>query len=277
MPVAGPGQRQDRRGVVEPDVAEDDDDRRDHQRQQGDELDERPPARQLQPHPVGGRHHDQHAHDDGQQRQHDRIAEGRAERRIGRARRGRRRSCRRRAASAARTRTCRSAAGRSRSPPARATNAEFMRQARQASQTARMSTVRPIHVRQRRISAAPAAHPDVDGVGDAGDHDHPEGQRIAEMRVLQHVAADLREEQDRHDRERRARSARRPSPPRRRRWRRAARTCRAASATGSAAPPCASTAARVAPRISAASRHSRFSPSSAGVTIRIISGIWKNR
>ncbi|MNE92817.1 hypothetical protein D3C80_1905880 [compost metagenome] len=33
----------------------------------------------------------------------------------------------------------------------------------------------------------------------------------------------------------------------------------------------------VAPRISAASRHSRFSPSSAGVMMRIISGIWKNR
>ena len=32
-----------------------------------------------------------------------------------------------------------------------------------------------------------------------------------------------------------------------------------------------------APRICAASRHSRFRPSSAGVMIRIISGIWKNR
>ena len=32
-----------------------------------------------------------------------------------------------------------------------------------------------------------------------------------------------------------------------------------------------------APRIEAASFHSRFSPSSAGVMIRIISGIWKNR
>ena len=31
----------------------------------------------------------------------------------------------------------------------------------------------------------------------------------------------------------------------------------------------------VAPRIAAASRHSRFSPSIAGVMIRTISGIWK--
>ena len=31
----------------------------------------------------------------------------------------------------------------------------------------------------------------------------------------------------------------------------------------------------LAPRISAASRHSRFSPSSAGVRISTISGIWK--
>ena len=35
--------------------------------------------------------------------------------------------------------------------------------------------------------------------------------------------------------------------------------------------------APVAPSTAAASRHSRFNPSSAGVMIRIISGIWKNR
>ena len=47
-------------------------------------------------------------------------------------------------------------------------------------------------------------HPDVEHVGDAGDDDHAEGERIAQMRILQHVAADLREQEDRHDDKRRA-------------------------------------------------------------------------
>src|SRR5688500_19911567 len=41
-------------------------------------------------------------------------------------------------------------------------------------------------------------------IGDAGDDDHAERQRVAEMRVVQHVAADLRVEEDRHDVERRS-------------------------------------------------------------------------
>ena len=47
VPHRRAGQRQDRGGVVEPDIAEDDDDGRDDQRQQRDELDERPQLRQL--------------------------------------------------------------------------------------------------------------------------------------------------------------------------------------------------------------------------------------
>ena len=79
----GAGQRQDRGGVVEADVAEDDDDRRDDQRQQGDELDEGAPARQLQADPVGGGHDDEDAEQDGEERHDDGVGEGRLEARVG--------------------------------------------------------------------------------------------------------------------------------------------------------------------------------------------------
>src|SRR6478735_3269670 len=50
-------------------------------------------------------------------------------------------------------------------------------------------------------SLGAAAHPDIEGVADAGDDDHPEGEGVAEVRIAEDVAADLGEEQDRHDRE----------------------------------------------------------------------------
>jgi len=64
-------QRQEGRGVVKPDIAKDDDNRRDHQRQQGDEFNHRAQARQLEAHPIGRGHHDQCADEDGEDRHHD--------------------------------------------------------------------------------------------------------------------------------------------------------------------------------------------------------------
>ena len=75
----GRGQRQDRRTAVELDVAEHQHDRRDHQRQQGDELDQSAQPRQAELHPVGGRHDDEDADDDRDERQHRRIEERVAE------------------------------------------------------------------------------------------------------------------------------------------------------------------------------------------------------
>jgi hypothetical protein len=69
------GQRQDGGGVVEADVSEHHDDRGNNQRQQGYELDDRPPGRQLQPHPVGSRDDEHHPHHDGGQRHRHRIGE----------------------------------------------------------------------------------------------------------------------------------------------------------------------------------------------------------
>src|SRR3546814_11806888 len=37
--------------------------------------------------------------------------------------------------------------------------------------------------------------PDIDAVGDPCHHDHAEGERIAKMRILQHVTANLGKEQ----------------------------------------------------------------------------------
>ena len=100
--------------VVDPDIAEDEHDGRDHQRQQGDELDHGAQARQPQLHPIGRRHHQQHADDDGRDRQHRRVAEGGLEPGIGTAPPDRHRSYSRRGACAARTRKSRSAARRNR-------------------------------------------------------------------------------------------------------------------------------------------------------------------
>ena len=66
MPRVAGQERQRRIRAVHPDIAEDDDDGRNDQRQQRDELDDRPQLRQAQPDPVGGRHDDQHAEDDGE-------------------------------------------------------------------------------------------------------------------------------------------------------------------------------------------------------------------
>ena len=111
----GAGERQDRGGVVEADVAEDDDDGRDDQRQEGDELDERPPAGELQPDPVGGRHDDEDADEDGEERHHRGVGEGGLEARVGEHHAVGVEGCRRRGACGGRTRACRSAARRSRS------------------------------------------------------------------------------------------------------------------------------------------------------------------
>ncbi|OHB07935.1 MAG: hypothetical protein A2W64_00700 [Candidatus Zambryskibacteria bacterium RIFCSPLOWO2_02_39_10] len=55
----------------------------------------------------------------------------------------------------------------------------------------------------RWISCAPplglAAQPHVARIGDAGDHDHAQGQRIAQVGVVQHIAAYLRKQQDGHN------------------------------------------------------------------------------
>ena len=72
----GRQERQRRGRAVHADVAEHDHDRRNDQRQQRDELDDRPQLRHAQPDPVCGRHHDQHAQQDREDRDHDRIEEG---------------------------------------------------------------------------------------------------------------------------------------------------------------------------------------------------------
>ena len=94
---------------------------------------------------------------------------------------------------------------------------------------------------------------------DPHDRDHAHRHGVAQARVVQHVAADLRADQEGHERDLCRRSAGRRSPGRRRSCRTAGPCCRGSTGEGSAAPRTASTGG-VAPMFSEASRHSLLQP-----------------
>ena len=128
----------------------------------------------------------------------------------------------------------------------------------------------PPRRRDARASSQPPLRAGAEGeigeVGQAGDRQHADRHRIAEIGIVQHVAADLRVEQDRRDVERGAgqRIGGRDRAEGVGEQQRAPR--RARSATGSAARSSRQYCQELAPSVSAASAHSRFRPSIAGVT-----------